>query len=588
MPLNALPLNALPCSLRLSRLLLSFSCFLALLGPARASTANDVGSANSLLGRAEVNLQLVDGNIGHFTKPPTGSVAKLGRLRLSQALGDLEGADKILAALTGGEGLAEARARYAAADTLYTKLDGILTGPPPAPVPVPKPVPEPEPGPDPEPEPAPGPQPKPDEPAPEEPVVEAPQPARTVRLGYPHADSFKSSLFTLRRVEGDRNGILQLWAELLPVQDQLSINHRKTSGAVASITETMRQAGFVKDGLAKIPSNGEGVAEAYERLAEANRNLSDAQAYFAPLNDRLLALINMANYPEFQNDLKRLRELSTSYRNPDYLFREQRSQAADALGQVEPSKAERLRLAEVYSRLIEQETDQGDQLEATANGFLSGQAAFLAAAEEQRQALPAEIRSDLAKLGETAAEAVKNQQPMWFTGGIPQQLAWIEDKATMLAVLDPSGSQNVIKEVEAMKASLRAQADSLKELIIRQNRLPSDGYTGQDREAVIAVAIDAWKHQEAEFELLAVRIPVEAWARNTNWSSSNGTWYFNDVSTLQVRLIVADKANPDQAIDRPINVRKDHQAGDSMIGVPMRSFDEALQPSEYLLRDKIK
>jgi hypothetical protein len=584
----------MPASLRSSRLLLFVFCFLALLGPARAAAANDVGAANSLLGRAEANLQLVDGSIGHLTKPPVGSAAKLSRSRLNQALGDLQGATKILAALTEGDGLAEARARHKAADALYTKLDGILTGPPPAPVPVPTPVPEPapdpapEPGPDPAPEPAPAPQPKPDEPAPEDPVVEAPKPAPTVRLGYPHADNFKNSLFTLRRVEGDRNGILQLWAELLPIEDQLSINHRTTSGAVATITETLRQAGFVKDGLAKIPSNGEGVAEAYERLAEANQNLAEAQAYFGPLNDRLLALIDMANYPEFQNDLGRLRELSTSYRNPDDLFRDQRSRAADALAQVEPSKAECLRIAQVYGRLIEQETDQGKQLEAAANGFLSGQAAFLAAAEVQRQALPAEIRTDLAELGAMAAEAVENQQPMWFTGGIPQRLEWIEDKTALLAVLDPAGSQVIVKEVEAMKADLRAQADSLKELIIRQNPLPSDGYTAQDREAVIAVAIDAWRHQEAEFDLLAVRIPAEAWKRNTNWSYSNGTWYFSDVSSLQVRLIVADKANPDQAIDRPINVRKDHQAGDSMIGVPMRSFDEDLQPSEYLLRDKIK
>ena len=92
----------------------------------------------------------------------------------------------------------------------------------------------------------------------------------------------------------------------------------------------------------------------------------------------------------------------------------------------------------------------------------------------------------------------------------------------------------------------------------------------------------------ADFELLAVRIPAEAWQRQTKWVYSNGTWYFSDKSLLQVRLIVADKENAEQAIDRPVNVRKDHQKGDTTYGVPMRSFDEALEPGEYFLRSKIK
>jgi len=72
------------------------------------------------------------------------------------------------------------------------------------------------------------------------------------------------------------------------------------------------------------------------------------------------------------------------------------------------------------------------------------------------------------------------------------------------------------------------------------------------------VAIDAWKHQEKDFELLAVRIPATAWARETKWTYSNGTWYFVGCSRLQVRLIVADKSDPKRAIDRPVTIWMDH------------------------------
>jgi hypothetical protein len=36
------------------------------------------------------------------------------------------------------------------------------------------------------------------------------------------------------------------------------------------------------------------------------------------------------------------------------------------------------------------------------------------------------------------------------------------------------------------------------------------------------------------------------------------------------------------------NVCKDHQKGDKLYGVPMRSFDEPLGPNEYLLRSMTK
>ena len=185
-----------------------------------------------------------------------------------------------------------------------------------------------------------------------------------------------------------------------------------------------------------------------------------------------------------------------------------------------------------------------------------------------------------------ADEAVQNQKPLWFTGGIPQTLGWVDDKFGLYAVLDPQGSQALGQEIESRKADIEQRAEALRELIIRENPLPPNRYAGADRDATVAVAIDAWKKQQPEFELLAVRIPSEAWTRETKWVYSNGTWYFVDKSTLQVRLLVADENNPKQVIDRAINVKKDHQKSDTTYGVPLRSIDETLQPSEYLLREK--
>lgn len=564
--------------------LLALVLSICILAPAsRAMASLDVGQANSHLKRAESNLQLVDGSIGHLKSPPKGSAGKLAAMRLKQALPDLQAAEQLLAKVTSGDGLAEAKKRYDAANALYTKLDGILKGKPPAPKPDPTPTPTPEPKPTPDPAPAPKPTPGGTPPPQEKPTA-----PKTVKLGYPHADNFKNSLFTLRRVEAEATAAFAQQMELRAVKDQLTVNHRTTAQALEAIKETRRQAGFVEKGLAALPSNGEGVAEAGERLATARANLDAAFGYFEPLNVKLMDLVNPANYPQYQTDLKRLRELSSMYSNPSLMFDQLRARAIDGLAEVEAAETECIRIARAYARLMEQQTEQGKQIEIAGNNFLRSKQSFLEAAAERKASLPASIRKDLAEANQYAEEAVREQKPMWFTGGIPQRLGWVTDKLALYHALDPQAAPALQKEVDAMVASINKRADSLRELIIRENPLPNDVFAGADRDAAIAIAVDAWKIQEKDFELLTVRIPSKEWSRETKWTYSNGTWYFVDKSTLQVRLIVADKDNPNQAIDRPINVRKDHQKGDTLIGVPMRSFDEALQPSEYLMRDKVK
>ena len=555
-------------------LLLSWLCLTL---PALAQSP-EVAQVNGYLKRAESNLKLVNDAIGHLTQPPKGSAGKLAKMRLEQAFGDLKPAGELLSKLKSGDGLAEATKRYNDDVALHDKLRGILTGggPKPTPTPTPKPEPKPSSG---------GKSGANGSSGGEKPA--AAQPA-TVKLGYPHADNFKNQLFTLRRVEGEAQGLVALLEELRGVEDPLSISYRRVAGALSQSAETRRQAGFVKDGLAKIPANGEGVAEAKQRLVNAEASLGAVEEFMKPLNARLAKLVDPASYPQFDADLKRLTELGSAYANPQMLFLEQRARAAEAFAQADVAKGECVRIAQAYARLIQQETDQGKRIEGAGNGFLRRHAEFLAAAEREREALPASIRADLAEADRMAVEAVQNQKPLWFTGGIPQRMEWVEDKFALYEVLDPKGAPAVGQEIAALEASLRERADALRELIIRENPLPEDRFAGADRDAAIAVAIDAWKIQEPDFELLATRIPSEAWSRETKWTYSNGTWYFSDRSTLQVRLIVADKQNPELAIDRPVNVRKDHQKGDTLIGVPMRSFDEALEPGEYLLRSRAK
>ena len=518
---------------------------------AHADTAAGIAQIEGILKRAQANLDSVNASIGHRTTPPAGSAAKLSQSRLNQAKGDLDNAGKLVAALPkDGEGVAVVTTKYNDAVALYTKLAKILNGGD----------------------------------APEKPEAKPGE----VKLGYPHADNFKNTLFTFRnKVEAPSNQLVELHAKLKPVKDQMLINHRTTAQALAVIKEARRQAGFVKDGLAKIPANGQGVAAAKENLALALESIQGSEDYFKPLHTKIMAMIDPAKFPDFDTDRKRLGGISSDY-SAQWVFTSDRARAAELFQQRQAAQEELVRIAKTYNRLMQQKTDMGTAIEQVGNGTLRSFESFDAKIVEEKESLPKAIREHLAEAQQYGDEAVANQKPAWFNGGIPQRMEWAQDKITLLKVIDPEGSKPVVKEMDAAKAKLKSQADALKELIIRENRVPKTLYAGNDADAIIKVAKSAWAVQQKDAKILMVTLPVEEWTREKKWTYSNGTWYYSDKSRIQIRLIVQDHENPKQAIDRPINIVKDHQKGDKMIGLPYRSFDEALTPSEYYLIKNVK
>ncbi len=525
-------------------------CVAACLCFAFAFTASaDIQKVNSLLRRAESNLQSVSASLGNRTTPPRGSAGKLLASRLEQALGDINPAKELLEKIPAGtEGRDEAVARYQAAAEEYNRLRAIMIGP------------------------------------------DAPAPAADdsgVKLDYQQEEVLKGAQFNLREVEANANHLTEQVEKLREVEDQLAINFRDVSGLLGVVENAKRKAGFVKDALDKLPADGRGVGDTRQKLVNAEAKVVTAHDYLRPLNQQLQRLIDPAQYPEFDADRKRLRELSSMFANT-MILQTNRPLAADTYKQGEAARAECIRIAQKYNRLIQQQTDQGAALEGVGNGFLRNHAQFIAEADALKESLPGSIQDELAQARQYASDAVAEQKPLWFTGGIPQVMGFAEDKITLLSAIDEEAGKQMKAELEQTKNDLKQQADSLRELIIRENKLPNDKFQGEDREKAIKTAISAWKVQQDEFELLAVRIPSEHWARETKWTYSNGTWYFSDRSKLQVRLFVPDHENPELVIDRPINIWKDHQKGDSMIGVPLWAFEDELQPSDYLLLSKVK
>ena len=546
---NPLLQAALRCSVLLA-LILSLPVLAQELSGEQQGKLNAVVSG---LNQVKTNLKLAQDSAGPGTEVPQGSKAKLSRMRLDTAAVNMPQLKQWLAELPADAAAVKpVAAEFSATEQAIAALDARLSG--------------------------------------ESAALPAATPAATataVRLSYQQEEVLKGAQYNLNEVEGYAAALTQLVGELKPQTDQMAIDYRQVQTGMNTIDTARLKAGFTRDDLDKLPADGQGVAQTAGGLKAALSEIDTAETYLKPLSVALSKSIDPANYPNLQADLKRLGELSSMYGNPKILQGDW-PQAAAVLKEVPAAQAEAARIAQVYQSLIQQQTEAGRRFDGAGKYFQENLQAFQAAAEQEKQALPQQIRADLAEANHIADMAATDQNPLLFTGGVPQAMGNALDKLALYSVLDPAQAPALAKELKSTEASLQQREKSLGALIIQQNPLPPDRYTGADREKVIAAAVDAWKGQQADFTLLASRIPSEAWNRETLWQYSNRAWSYVDRSKLQVQLIIADEDDESLAIIQPVNIWMDHQKGDTLIGTPLHSGDEALQPGSYLLRDKIR
>ena len=189
--------------------------------------------------------------------------------------------------------------------------------------------------------------------------------------------------------------------------------------------------------------------------------------------------------------------------------------------------------------------------------------------------------------GRMADDAVKNQKPLYFGGGIRHGLENAETKLFLLTVLDASAGAALTKTLADAKDQIHKKEASLRDLVIAHNELPPDRYKGADKPALVERAIATWKEKQPDALVLTVRFPSEKWNRETYWRLQNTTWYKIDRSWVQAQLIV--KENDRLAVIRPINLWIDHLAADKLTASPLHgSVKEELQPSSFMLVNKAK
>lgn len=553
-----------------------FILALGLLGSVLAASAGaaldadqqaSLKTATANIKSAEADLNAARGSAGTAAKPAKGSRLKLTRMRLDQAIARLNTAAQALGKLPGDDADVKAAvAQHATAAASVVEIEAILSGgEAAAAVPNDAPVAE----------------------------DDAPAASPAKKLHYQDEDKLKNGRFTLREANGYANAAAGIVARIdaeaeAAAEDQAEtekVVHKDVKDGLATLDTADRKYDQAAAYLDQLPADHPSVQAYAKELATTKANLGALRSRLAATDVELDKLTNLKHYPTYDTDVEMLNSFIGRYGNlqvqqPDVLV-EVIQDDGNVLAEVQ-------RIAKTYLPLVEQRTEVGAKLENRFNYFMQKRTAYVKEAQAYKEQLPGLIDADIAEAVSLAEQGVNEQKPMFFgpNSGIEQRLGWAEPKVAVLVAFDPEAGEPYQAKLAETRQQIDKMAESLSQQIIDANMPPNNNFQGEDRDAAIEIAIDGWKKQQPDAEVIEAYIPSKAWERETKWEWFAGAFHKVDRSTLQVQLLV--KHDDELGIIRPLNVRKNHLKGDTLIAVPLWSFEDKVQPHSYLKLEKVE
>lgn len=406
------------------------------------------------------------------------------------------------------------------------------------------------------------------------------------KLHYQQEDLLRQARFNMREVTG---GINRAQETLKKMDDAgASVVHSEIVAALGHVNTAQGKLKEAMDALAQLPAE-------HEQVAPVIREAQNAQAALGAMKSRLEAQekaqgskASADNYENYGRDLVLLQEFGRRYGNFQQLSQEQPEQLAQVIREDGHVQREVQRIARTYLPLVEQKTEAGARMEGVFNHYQSQRNAFAQQLMAYREALPAQFDADLQSARALAQQAVQNRKPAFFNpdGGVEQQLGFAKQKLGVVEAFGAEAAKPFQQKYDAVRQEIAASAKTLEQDIINSNVLPGDVYKGEDRDAIVAVARDAWSHQQKDAKVLKVVIPAQAWKRETKWVWRRDAFHKVDQSRIQAQLVI--QYNDRLAVVQPVNVVRDHLSGDAMIGSPLREGSEAVPAHATLLLDKVK
>lgn len=550
---------------------LAFVCVMAA-GVDRAYALDDqqaavLGQAQTALKNAEADLNAARGSAGTAAKPATGSRAKLTASRLDSARQRLKQAAELLGKLPAeDDAVAAEKQRYDNVVAGVDEVNAIINPPASADS---------------------GTSSDANKDAAEPDAPAAPQPAaeNAPKLHYTQEELLKNANWYLRETNSYADKAATVVSRLdggdgKPV-------HSEVVAALGNIDTGIKKHALAVDYINQLPGDHPLVKQAAVEINQAGDRLGAMASRLGAAEAELGKLAGIGNYPNYSKDYELLGDFVRRYYDFNQAMQqpEQLSQVIAEDGQV---LAEVKRIAQTYLPLVEQKTAEGAQLENRFNYFQEKRGTFAAALIEYKNSLPAAFEADIQEAVSLADQGVAEQKPMFFgkDSGIEQRFGWAEQKLLVLRAFSEEEAQPYVQRLAEAREQIKQRAKALEAKIIEENTLPNDAFTGEDRDAIIQLAKEAWMKQQPGAEVLAACIPSQAWTRDTRWRWSSDAFYKIDTSKVQVQLII--KHDDRLAVIRPVNMYMNHLKADTVSASPMDAIGDELQPQRFMLLTKVK
>lgn len=404
------------------------------------------------------------------------------------------------------------------------------------------------------------------------------------KLDYQQENTLKIAQGNVDQVSAYADRLDKRLAEFKAVKDKTAISNDAVSAVAADIKEARRRVGFAEDQFKKLPADHSSVKPVIAELTAANARIDAAEKSLEPIYKQAMKQADAGSYPDLKTDNERLIELKNSLAVGNLQFN--RAGIAELVKQLPAMKEEVARLDKKYAPLLSQNTGESANLKARQQQFSYSLERFEEAMAKEKQELPKAFDHDLAEVARLTDEAVKENKPLFFTGGIADNLRFAEDKLVLYDALDPAGGKDAAARLAKAREDVKQKQQSLASAIIESNQLPPDRYNGPDKADLIKRATEVLKKARPDAQVLRVCMPSEKWQRDSKWRYENRTWYKIDRSKLQAQVII--KRDDKLAEVHPINLWMDHVNNDEITATPVFDLKEEPEVQNLLLITKVK
>ena len=338
------------------------------------------------------------------------------------------------------------------------------------------------------------------------------------------------------------------------------LSEQQLQGAMNEVNHAGLKLNNALQRLAQLPGDEPSVAAMSKRAADLATTLLACEQVFKSAGEKKQEAINAAG--DIEKDIKRLDAASLKIANGDFLTNYPDRELPTVL-ELDRLVAFRNEMAERYAPVLEDFV--GREMKNTISGFDYRLEQYREAMQRVAVGLPARIRQDFEQAQTICDTSVERKRAQTFTEGVIEAtFARAQVNLDLLEAISGKTPESKALATEKTNAEqkIAAAAKSLETEILTSNTPPNDVYGAGDKAEIIAHVEKAWKKSSVKGEVLAMRIPMQAWERSEGIRWAHDRYELHDFSQIQVAISV--KASADRVHNYYALLEKDHLKGDKI------------------------